>query len=135
MISDNDSDELAELVEKLKAYRIGEWNVRLGCEQDWRCIYCGKDLLATFDAYNCWQWDHIIPQSAGGQHGFGNIALCCKTCNWLKSTYSPGGTTRSERILDAKNYIQKQRVAYELELGEIRRLVRDSSAMHLTSNL
>jgi len=124
MIVNNESDELAELIEKLKAYRIGEWNVLLGREQDWRCIYCEKDLLETFDAYNSWQWDHVIPQSAGGQHVLENIALCCKTCNWLKNTYSPGGITKSERLLDAKNYIQKQRAAYDLELSEIRSVAR-----------
>jgi hypothetical protein len=54
MTLNRDSEELAELVEELKAYRIGEWNVRLGREQDWRCMYCGKDLLGTFDTYNSW---------------------------------------------------------------------------------
>jgi 5-methylcytosine-specific restriction endonuclease McrA len=124
MISNSARD--AEFVEKLRAYRIGEWNVRLGREQDWRCIYCEKDLLGTFDAYNSWQWDHVIPQSVGGQHDLENLVICCKTCNWLKSTYSPGGITKSERILDARNYVRRQRAAYELELGEIRVLARGS---------
>jgi 5-methylcytosine-specific restriction endonuclease McrA len=125
MTSNSDS-ELAELIEKLKAYRIGEWNVLLGREQDWHCIYCEKDLLGVFDAYNSWQWDHVIPQSAGGQHGLENIVICCKTCNWLKSAYSPIGITKSDRILDAKNYVQKQRAAYDLELTEIKRVARGS---------
>jgi 5-methylcytosine-specific restriction endonuclease McrA len=120
----HDGDELLKMIQDLSAYRIGEWNVRLGREQDWRCIYCGKDFLATFDDYNSWQWDHIIPQSTGGDHTLENIAVCCKACNWLKSTYAPSGATRAERIADAKNYIHKQRAAYDLELHEIRRLSR-----------
>lgn len=117
--------DLATLSAQLREYRIGEWNVRLGVEQDWRCVYCGKDLVGAFDDYNSWQWDHIIPRAIGGEHSFENLAVCCKTCNWLKRTYAPSGTTRSELISDAQQYIRQQRAAYEQELNEIRLLVRD----------
>ncbi len=118
--------DLATLIPQLQEYRIGEWNVRLGVEQDWRCVYCGKDLVGTFDDYNSWQWDHIVPQSIGGEHVLENIVVCCKACNWLKSTYAPSGATRLEQISDAQQYIQQQRAAYEQELCQIRGLVRHS---------
>lgn len=119
--------QLFIMSELQKHYRFGEWNARLGLEQDFQCVYCAKDFLESFDSYNSWQWDHIFPLSLGGDDTFENIAVCCKTCNWLKGTYSPLGATREERIVDARSYVQKQRLSYETEVAQIRRLVRDKS--------
>lgn len=121
-------EEHARIVEQLRNYRIGEWNANIGLEQDFRCAYCDKDFLASFDNYNSWQWDHIIPQSLDGEHNCGNIAVCCKTCNWLKNAYAPIGETRLERITDARRYIQQRRLRYEAEVAEIRDLIRNLNA-------
>jgi 5-methylcytosine-specific restriction endonuclease McrA len=118
-------DQHAHLVEQLRNYRVGEWNANLGLEQEFRCAYCDKDFLASFDNYNSWQWDHIIPQSLNGEHNCENIVLCCKTCNWLKNTYSPNGNTKSERVADARRYVQQRRIGFEAEVTEIRELVRE----------
>jgi 5-methylcytosine-specific restriction endonuclease McrA len=58
-----------------------------------RCEYCGTDLLRSVDDYffNA-QLDHIVPESRGGKTEPENLALACKTCNFLKrdAVFDPG---------------------------------------------
>ncbi|HOT61177.1 MAG TPA: HNH endonuclease [Candidatus Dojkabacteria bacterium] len=49
-------------------------------EQDYKCLYCGKDIEDDFSI------DHIIPLSRGGTNEPDNIDLVCKDCNTRKST-------------------------------------------------
>lgn len=111
----------ATLYEK---YRTGEWHARRGLEQDFRCAYCELDYLGTYNDYRSAELDHITPLSAGGEHAFENIAVCCRTCNLLKSTYVPNGKNRTEQILDTREHIQTLRARHEAELNEVRMLVR-----------
>ena len=67
-----------------KHHRFGEWSAKHGINQDFRCAYCDRDFLASFDNYDSWQFDHIIPSSRDGNHAYENIVVCCKTCNFLK---------------------------------------------------
>jgi 5-methylcytosine-specific restriction endonuclease McrA len=106
------------------SHGFGDWNIQLGFEQRFRCIYCDSDLLATYDAYNSWQWDHIFPTSKGGEHTVENIAICCKACNYLKRAYIPSGATREEQIVDARRYVLEMRKRLESELSALRDLVR-----------
>ncbi len=117
-------EEHARFLEQLRGYRVGEWNANLGLEQKFRCAYCDKYFLASFDNYNSWQWDHIIPLSLDGEHNCENIVVCCKTCNWLKNAYAPNGVTKAERVADARRYVQKRRLCFEAEVAEIRELFR-----------
>lgn len=56
-----------EVISKLVA--TGKWSegtARL-CERSvYRCEYCGRDLLASFEAYKLLQVDHIVPLSSKG---------------------------------------------------------------------
>lgn len=116
------------IIEELqKLFRFGEWNAKRGLETDCHCEYCGRDLLESFNDYDSWQIDHIYPSSQGGKHEYDNMAVCCKTCNFLKRDYTPTGTTREERVADAKSHVDKKRIARNQELQRIRMLVRGSS--------
>lgn len=101
----------------------GSWNADRGVEVDFRCEYCGMDMLASVDAYYSWQMDHIIPSSQGGEHSFENFAISCVTCNKMKGSYYPIGTTREERVSDAKRFIDAYRERELAELNRIREVV------------
>ena len=119
----------AHIVEQLRAhYRFGEWAARRGIEQDCRCIYCSCDLLASYNEYNSWQFDHIIPLSLGGEECFDNVAVCCRACNYLKLNFAPTGDTREERIADARRYVSEKRAVMEAEIAEVRLLIRGVAA-------
>lgn len=115
----------SQVVEDLqKLFRFGEWNAKRGLESGFRCEYCNRDLLASFNDYDSWQIDHVIPLSKGGIHEYDNMAVSCKTCNFLKRDYLPTGETRNERLADARRHVQELRVMREAELSQIRELVR-----------
>jgi 5-methylcytosine-specific restriction endonuclease McrA len=114
--------------ELLEHHRFGDWNAKLGIEQGFHCIYCDRDFLASFDDYDSWQWDHVYPLSLDGDDTLENIVVCCKACNFLKRAYAPTGTTKAERIADARRYVQELRALRESEVVAIRQLVRSSDA-------
>lgn len=118
-------DKNSQLVEDLqRLFRFGDWNAKRGLESGFRCEYCNRDLLASFNDYDSWQIDHVMPSSKGGIHEYDNMAVSCKTCNFLKRDYLPTGETRNERLADARRHIQELRVMREAELSQIRELVR-----------
>lgn len=43
------------------------------------CVYCGKSLTVQTLTY-----DHYIPRSKGGHHGWDNVVASCKDCNSKK---------------------------------------------------
>lgn len=49
------------------------------------CVYCGTDLLASLDSLLTASLDHIIPKSAGGTRHTDNLVASCYPCNQLKS--------------------------------------------------
>lgn len=107
-----------------QVHGFGDLNIRLGFEQDFLCAYCDRDLLASYDDYDSWQWDHIHPQSQGGEDVDENIVVCCKACNFIKKAYVPSGETRSHLIADARSYIRSKREIREAKLSQLRILVR-----------
>ncbi len=103
-----------------------QWNLetaRLGARAGFRCEYCGKDLHASVDAYDSWQVDHIVPSSKDGDGHFDNLAVACKTCNFMKRNRTPDGETRSARIADAAKYIQLARARKLQEIADVRSVV------------
>lgn len=96
---------LAELV---KVGWFKEPHLSVLARADFRCEYCGQDLLASFnDCFNA-QLDHIHPKSKGGSDEKSNLAACCTTCNSLKWDYAPRGDNRDERLADAGRYVREQ---------------------------
>ncbi len=53
---------------------------------DYRCGYCGKDLLATLDDFLSFVRDHLVPKSAGGPDGNHNRVASCAACDRIKET-------------------------------------------------
>lgn len=51
--------------------------------QDYKCVYCGKDLIAGYHA------DHIVPLTKGGSNWGDNIQMLCQTCNNKKYVKLP----------------------------------------------
>ena len=91
---------------------------------DFRCEYCGQDLILTFnDCFNA-QKDHIIPKVRGGSDDESNLAACCLTCNTLKWDYIPAGSDRNERISDAAKYLVEQRKKQEEFWNKYRNLLK-----------
>jgi len=117
-----------ELVKKGFVARHIDWWIRAG----FKCEYCGRDLLASFDDYDSWQMDHIYPQSKqqveGGLKGL-NIALACKTCNFRKraKVYGQLPTSeeeRSEMVEKVKLEIAQIRAEREIFVAELRQLAQ-----------
>ncbi|WP_278620265.1 HNH endonuclease [Ectopseudomonas oleovorans] len=128
----NEQDD--RVVEELQRFfRFGEWNAKRGLQTGGRCEYCDRDLLASFNDYDSWQIDHVMPSSKGGKHEYENMAVCCKTCNFLKRDYLPSGETRDERVADARRHVQALRVVREAELARVRALVQGQLEMRPTS--
>ena len=60
------------------------------CLRDgYRCVYCGRFLLADFDSWASLHTDHLIPKSAGGDESEENLVTSCPTCNSLKGVFRP----------------------------------------------
>jgi CRISPR/Cas system Type II protein with McrA/HNH and RuvC-like nuclease domain len=57
--------------------------------QNFRCVYCDRDLLASIDDYDVWQFDHIVPVSQEGENKIENLAVACKLCNFAKRDFDP----------------------------------------------
>jgi 5-methylcytosine-specific restriction endonuclease McrA len=79
-----------------------------------RCVYCLKDLLASFEEFSQAQEDHLVPKSNGGPHSADNIVIACAVCNSLKHHHSPttepfSADKRSEYIAAAREIIAVQR--------------------------
>jgi hypothetical protein len=120
-----------EVVEQLVS--TGKWSVgsaRLGERACYRCEYCDLDLLATPEAYNLWQNDHIVPISRGGcPTDFDNLAVACKPCNWdFKSDWDPRdvkgpNANREDLIAAVRTYIKERKARKEEELARIRTIV------------
>lgn len=74
-----------------------EKQVNIGIRAGFRCEYCGKDLLASYEDYDLWQIDHIVP---GWGNEMENLALSCKLCNFVKHDTDPSVTAISHHRTD-----------------------------------
>lgn len=112
-----------EIIDKLVATR--KWSpaaVRLGIRANFKCEYCGKDLLASVENYKEWNFDHIIPKKHGGTDDDENIAVACRTCNvsvksrWNPAEHITGKPTRAKLISETREYIKLKRVELQKEI-------------------
>src|SRR5947209_16675958 len=76
---------------KLKTWDQG-WN-SIFESNDWRCIYCGIDLITSADALAASTEEHLVPASLATDKKAvnfpTNMAPCCSGCNVLKGDYVP----------------------------------------------
>lgn len=91
---------------------------------DFRCEYCGCDLLASVNNLHTLELDHILPKSnQGPKDDAANLAVCCSTCNALKFTYIPNGDSREERVADASRHVRELRKNVEATQNRYRELM------------
>ena len=77
-----------------------------------RCVYCGKYMLADFEAFMSAEEDHLVPLSKGGENDINNIVISCNVCNRLKGNYFPDeiAVTETAKIIgNVREYIMKKR--------------------------
>ena len=72
----------------------------------YRCTYCGADLLATLDTFLSAVVDHVQPRSRGGPDHRSNMATACFACDRIKSGRP------AETIDDARRIVQFQRTLF-----------------------
>jgi hypothetical protein len=121
-------ERAASAVDQLLA--TNKWSplaIYLGFRADFKCEYCGRDLLESVDSYKLWEHDHISP---GGADEPDNLALACLICNcklknrWWKPDITGGSGSREDRINQVRLFLADRRAALEPELDKIRTLVR-----------
>ncbi len=79
----------------------------------YRCVYCGKYMLADFDTWQSIHTDHLIPNSREGSAKVDNLVTSCPVCNILKGEYVPTKSIdeigRKAYLQDIRDYIHKRR--------------------------
>ena len=96
-------------------------SVFLGERAEFKCEYCGRDLLSSVNDYKDWQEDHIVPKSKGGDNDdVNNLAVSCRPCNvnwkakWDPRTVCGENASREELVEAARNYVtQRKKEAME----------------------
>jgi len=114
-------------IQELKNYEFGGWAATHGFNQGFKCIYCDKDFLSSYDAFHSFELDHIIPECHEGEHTEENTAACCRACNFLKHMYKPTGNSLAERIADARRYVNELRLRREADVAKTRLFVLNNS--------
>jgi len=106
-------------------------SVRLGIRAHFRCEYCGRYLLRSVDDYDAWQIDHIAPKSGDVDvdDDCDNLAIACKTCNFMKRDWKPDPSalstgSREEKIQVIGAHVLELRKKKEVRLQQIRHLAR-----------
>ena len=64
-----------------KRWTSTEW-YQIGEQQEWKCVYCDKDLQSDYHA------DHKIPLARGGSNKIENLHFTCFKCNVKKNTHT-----------------------------------------------
>ena len=81
-----------------------------------KCVYCDKDIMATYDSFSASCLDHLKPRKhAGPCDDPWNRVTSCVVCNNLKGAFdpSPDGFVTSETFADcvarAREYVWNKR--------------------------
>lgn len=82
----------------------------------YRCVFCHRDILESFDTFAASHLDHLKPKSSGGpDDDLYNRVTSCGVCNSIKGAFDPlpGGTITSDNfdkaIAVAREYIMAKR--------------------------
>jgi hypothetical protein len=82
-----------------------------------KCVYCGKDLLADSDSLLMATVDHIVPLAAGGSDGHANRATCCSACNRLKDCTVVRSIEEGRRVIALRR--EEELARFREALGEL----------------
>jgi 5-methylcytosine-specific restriction endonuclease McrA len=61
-----------------------KWRHDFYTANNWRCWFCGIELLGKGNELNAPTVDHLLPWSRGGRNGEDNLVAACKSCNSRK---------------------------------------------------
>lgn len=121
-----DSDDIAAALARLPGWH--DVSIVVWPRADFRCEYCGRDMLASVDEYRYgWNHDHLVPRSISHDDSNDNMVLSCVPCNRFKDTFDPRtnagpDASRDELIAAATERIQELRRADESVLEKVRDL-------------
>lgn len=107
----------------------GVWTAEVCERAGYKCEYCDNDMLASVNNYLSCELDHIIPQSAGGDHTLENMALSCRECkvrfkrSWNPVYVAGKDASREELIFAVRGNIEKKRASWFRCLSRYREIV------------
>lgn len=124
---------IRELIAK---FRFSEEAARISCEDRFRCVYCGLNLLTTVDTYRSYETEHILPKRyAELTDEITNKTSACRVCNYIKRDWDPNtdgdrvyvdGTghlaaeQRATLIARGRRFIEQERIKKTKELLALR---------------
>jgi hypothetical protein len=118
-------DDEAVIKELVDSYGWSRETLAVWRRANYQCEYCQAKLLASVDEYFYGSHvEHIVPDA--GEHA-DNLALACKTCNFIKrkKNFSETGQllTRDQLIAKATEFISQRRTLNEERLRRVRELL------------
>lgn len=99
------------------------WYRKIYHKDNYRCVYCGKNMLNELDSWLSIEIDHIIPQGAGGTNDSSNLVTSCHICNKYKSDHL--SKKYNGDMLALKNSIKRNEI-----LNEIRNHILNKRLIH-----
>jgi 5-methylcytosine-specific restriction endonuclease McrA len=101
---------------------------------NFKCEYCGLDLLTDAQHYKLWQLDYIVPkklmmQADWDPEDLDNLAIACKPCNfdfeWRFDPRDAAGVNadRTALINAAKAEIERKKRVCDDELARVREII------------
>lgn len=91
----------------------GSETLELAIRAKFKCEYCDSDILESVNSYYDIQVEHIIPKQKGGSNESENLAISCKTCNFIKKYFDARDLfpnekpTREQLINVSREYIKE----------------------------
>jgi CRISPR/Cas system Type II protein with McrA/HNH and RuvC-like nuclease domain len=89
-------------------------------KDDYRCVYCGRDMLVDFDSWMSIEIDHVVPASKGGADSIENLVTACSVCNKLKSRFVVEGFESKivpEVLEAARVHVLKKRAEWQAKFA------------------
>jgi len=102
----------------------------------WKCVFCGRDLVASTDALVEATEEHLVPRSLLEPNGAEpsvahNMAACCAGCNALKGEFvpqknNPCWKSRQAYVKECCRFIASQRLRNYLRYNShVERVLRE----------
>ena len=84
---------------------------------EFKCQYCGADLLRDLDAFLSISRDHLVPRSRGGTGHPSNLVVCCSACDRLKGGHLVDDLAEARELIDARRRHQARILDHLRELA------------------
>jgi len=73
---------------------------------DYKCAYCGKNLLRSFEDFMLSSLEHKTPIACGGTNDYKNLCCSCVVCNALKGDFRGN-------LKETKKYIETRKIEFQ----------------------